>query len=104
MILNSFILNGNPKSDQSLKEVQALLLGEIEKMKKGEFSEDLMKSAIRNLKKDQLSQFEYNWLRGYIMADSYIMEDEWENYVNFFDQLENISKEEDLAPPTSHLL
>src|SRR5690606_40167269 len=40
------ILQGNPSQGQSLEDVQALLLAEIEKLRKGEFSDELITSII----------------------------------------------------------
>lgn len=94
---STFQMMGNPKGGQTLEDVQGLLLAEVEKIKKGEFSEDLMRAVIKNLKKDQLSQFEANWLRGYIMADAYIMEANWSDYVTYFDRMAKITKEELVA-------
>ena len=45
-----FILGGSPKEGQSLDEVRQLLLAEIDKLKQGEFSDDLLPSVKNNLK------------------------------------------------------
>ena len=45
-----FILTGNPREGQTLDDVRQLLLGEVEKLKKGDFSDDLLPSVINNLK------------------------------------------------------
>ena len=46
-----FIALGTPKKGQTLQEVRNLLLAEIEKLKKGEFSDDLLPSVINNYKR-----------------------------------------------------
>ena len=45
-----FYLYGLPKEGQDTKEVRRLMLGEIEKLKKGQFSDDLLPSAVNNMK------------------------------------------------------
>ena len=46
-----FYIYGQPKSGQTLQEARALALSEIEKLKKGEFSDDLLPSIINNYKR-----------------------------------------------------
>ncbi|MDX2361404.1 MAG: insulinase family protein [Crocinitomicaceae bacterium] len=94
---SSVELSGSPKQGQTLEEVKDLLLAEIEKLKRGEFSEDLMKAIIKNERKDQLSQLEENWLRAYEMSDAFIMGADWEDYVTFFDRMAEITKDEVIA-------
>lgn len=90
-------LSGNPKQGQSLEELQDLLLGEVEKLKKGEFDESLMAAIVKNEKKDELDQYQSNWLRAYQMADAFIMEADWEDYVTLYDRMAKITKEEIVA-------
>ena len=47
---SGFLLIGTPKQGQELKEVRELMRGEIEKLKRGEFSDDLLPSVINNKK------------------------------------------------------
>ena len=48
-----FFLMGTPKQGQSLEEVRSLMLAEIDKLKKGDFPDNLLPSIINN-KKTQL--------------------------------------------------
>lgn len=88
------MLSGNPKQGQTLEELKDLLLREVDKLKKGEFDEELMRAIIKNAKKDQLSQYEANWLRAYQMSDAFIMGAKWEDYVTYYDRMAQIPKEE----------
>src|SRR5699024_2936836 len=45
------LLGGNPTADQDLDEVKELLLSAINKLKEGDFSDDLITSIINNEKK-----------------------------------------------------
>ena len=43
---NAYVVMGYPKEGQTLDQVKDLMLGEIAKLKKGEFKEDLLKAAM----------------------------------------------------------
>ncbi|MFT5780273.1 MAG: zinc protease [Crocinitomicaceae bacterium] len=96
-------LNGNPKEGQTLEEVQGLLLAEVEKLKEGQFDDALMQAIIRNEKKNQLNQYEYNQSRAYTLSDAFIMEAEWSDYVNYYDNMAKITKEEVVAWVSEHM-
>lgn len=57
---STFYLFGSPKEKQKLEDVRAILLAEIEKLKRGDFSEELLKAIIRNEKRDELLAYQYN--------------------------------------------
>lgn len=87
-------ISGNPKSGQSLEEVRDLLLEQVERIKNGDFSEELLQAITRNNKVDQLQQFEYNWLRAYLLTDAFIMGTDWKDYISRSDTMAAISAEE----------
>lgn len=91
---STLTLGGNPKQDQPLEEVRDLLLAQIETLKKGEFSEELVASVVRNIKVEQLNQFENNWLRAYLMGDAFIMGTDWEEYISKTERLAQINKQQ----------
>ena len=67
-----FLLVGVPKEGQTLEEVKDLLLGEIDKLKKGDFSEDLLVSTINNHKLSELRALDSNRARVSRMLDAFI--------------------------------
>ena len=89
---SSLILQGNPRDGQSLEQVRDLMLAEVERIKRGDFSEELMTAIIKNLRKDELAEMEANWIRAYSMSDAFIMGAEWEDYVLYYERMEKISK------------
>lgn len=89
-----FMMYGQPKSGQTLEEVRDLLLAEVEKVKNGDFTEELLKAIIKNNKKDQLSQLESNWLRASNMSDAFIMDADWKDYVTYYDRMSKITKQQ----------
>ena len=93
----SFVIQATPKGGQSLDEAKELLLSQIELVKKGEFSDDLLPAVIKNIKVEELNQFEANWLRSYVMGDAFIMGANWEDYITQTDRMAKITKKELMA-------
>ena len=92
-----FLLVGVPKEGQTLEEVKDLLLGEIDKLKKGDFSEDLLVSTINNHKLSELRALDSNRARVSRMLDAFINGVEWEQSVKSLDRLSTITKDEVVA-------
>ena len=57
---SQFIMIGQPNEGQSLDEVKAIMLGEIEKLKRGEFSDKLLPSVKNNMKLEFLRSLDSN--------------------------------------------
>ena len=85
----TFIIQGTPKDNQSLEELRALILEEMEKLKRGEFADDLLESVINNKKLQFLNSLDNNSSRASIMVDAFITNQKWEDVVG---QLERQSK------------
>ena len=84
-----FMVMAEPKPGQSLEQVRDIALAEIEKIKKGEFDEDLLTATINNLKLEYMNTIENPRLMARIAVDSYVNDIPWEDVVN---QVENLSK------------
>lgn len=89
-----FIMAGTPNEGQKLTEVRDLLLGEVEKLKRGEFSEELLKAVINNMKLDFYTQIESNKNRAYMYVDAFIIGKPWEQVVGRMDRVSKITKQE----------
>ena len=74
---SSFVMMGMPKPNQSLEEVRALLLGEIENLKKGNFSDELLPAVINNMKLDYQRALENNRWRVSQHLDAFINGKSW---------------------------
>ena len=84
-----FCIYGQSKSGQTLKEVRKLALDEIEKLKKGKFSDDLLPSIINNYKRNYYTQLDNNQFRAKQYVDAFINHKDWKQEV---DKLHRISK------------
>ena len=89
-----FMLAGIPKEGQSLDEVKDLMLGEIEKLKRGEFEEDLLVAALNNKKLNELRSLDHNQTRVYKMMESFITGTDWQQQVGRMERLSKITKQE----------
>jgi len=91
------LFSGNPKEGQSLEEIQALLLGEIENIKKGAFDEELLQAVINDLKKGVMEQDDSdyaNYFRANNMVLAFTQDQDWIDQVTYFDKLSEISKQD----------
>lgn len=91
---SSFIMGGSPKEGQTLEEAKDLLLAEMDKLKKGDFSEDLLPSIINNYKLRYYTMLERNSARANQYVDAFITEKPWVQQVGFIDRISNITKEQ----------
>ena len=88
------IVSGNPREGQTLDEVRQLLLAEIEKLKKGEFSDDLLPSVINNMKLQYYNELESNEDRVYLYVDAFINGTPWEQVVKTQERIAGITKQQ----------
>lgn len=91
---STLLLQGNPIKGQSLDEVKNLMLSEIDKLKKGEFDNDLIVSIVNNLKKSTLEDNQnYNSRAGNLM-DAFTTGVDWSTKVATEDKLSKITKQQ----------
>lgn len=91
---SSFMLYGKPRQGQSLEEVKDLLLASIEKIKKGNFDESLMKAVVTDLKYRDLKRLESNSGRANVFVETFIYDRDYLSTINETDDLMKITKEE----------
>ncbi len=89
-----FIMAGTPTEGQSLEDVRTLLLGEIEKLKQGDFSDDLLPSVINNLKLQYYNALEDNRARAQMFVSAFINGTPWEQEVGALRRIEGITKQQ----------
>lgn len=88
------ILTGKPKEGQSLEEVRDLLLAQIEKIKKGDFDEALLKGIIANNMVDEIKNFSsYNGL-AYTLLDAFVTDRKWRDLLNINYEMSKITKQQ----------
>ncbi|MBI3502805.1 MAG: insulinase family protein [Bacteroidetes bacterium] len=88
------IFSAEPKAGQKLEDLTQLLLGEIEKLKRGDFPDWLLTSIISNMKLKETKTYENNFGRVGSYVSSFIDNQPWENSVKYIERLSKISKQE----------
>ena len=89
-----FILMGTPKEGQALEEVRSLMLAEIDKLKKGDFPDNLLTSIVNNMKRNHYELMERNDGRADMFVDAFINEVDWQQEVGRIDRISKITKQE----------
>ena len=91
------MLFGMPKQGQTLEQVEALLLEQVEALKRGEFDESILSAIIANYKRDLMVSYESNFNRCYAMALSFINGNKWADEVSKLDVVSKITKDDVVA-------
>ena len=86
------VLEAAPKEGQSLAQVQALLLAEIDKLGRGEFSEELVEAAKANWKLAQMKKLTSNFDRVSDCMFSFLSGASWANDVERADRIAALTK------------
>lgn len=85
-------LEGKAKEGQDLNEVKNLMLGEIEKLKRGNFDDKLLQAVINNYKKSNISSNESNSGRAYTLLDVFVSDMDWKKNVALLDKMSSFTK------------
>lgn len=96
-------LTGNPIKGQSLDDVRDLMLAEIEKLKKGEFADDLIQSIANNTKKNTIQQNEGYYARASNLMNDFTSGVDWRNDVASVSELNKITKAQMVAFANKYL-
>jgi predicted Zn-dependent peptidase len=91
---SAFLLIGQPKPDQSLEEVRTLMLGEIDNLKKGNFSDDLLPSIVNNMKLSYQRAVDNNQWRTRQHMNAFINGVSWEQQVGKMKRVAGMTKQQ----------
>lgn len=91
---STHVFFGNPKQGQRLEEVEKLILEQIEKVKKGEFSDWLLNAIITDYKLQKTKELENNMSRSFTMLNAFKNDLNWKEIVNTTDRLSKITKQD----------
>ena len=89
-----FLAGGTPKTGQSLEEVRDLLLGEVARLRAGDFDEKLIEASINNLKLALMQAYEDNDSRADMYVQSFIAGTDWADEVAMIDRMSKITKQD----------
>lgn len=97
------MLGGTPKQGQTLDEVKDLLLEQIEKIKKGDFDDNLIPAIITNMRVNQIKSLEDNSNRAMQFVEAFIYDIPWDQYIQKIDRISRFSKKDIMEFAQKHL-
>lgn len=88
------MIMGYPQTGQTLDEVRDIILEQIDLLKGGQFSEELLPAIVNNMKLREMKSLENNFSRADKFVTSFIYDVPWEDMVNELDEKSKITKED----------
>ena len=85
---------GIPKEGQSLREVEELLIEQIELIKEGRFDDWIISAIITDFKKIHKKKLEGNGFRVGLMRDAFLSYEEWKHAVRTLERMEKLQKKD----------
>lgn len=85
---------GIPKKDQTLQEVEQLLLSQIEHIKMGQFDDSILKAIVTDFKKNLKSGLESNRSRVGNLSNSFLAFSDWDHTVSEIARMEKVTKQD----------
>ena len=86
-------LRAYPMEGQSLDEVKNIVLDEMKKLRKGQFTKELLEAVVNNEKLEEQKALEKNSDRVYTILDAFINGSKWEDVVGKTDREAKIGKD-----------
>lgn len=99
----AYLIIGVPRAGQSLREAETLLLAEVDKLRRGEFSDELIKAIIANEELAQQKSFVDNNSRASILVDAFVNGQPWADAVADLDALKSVTKADVVAVANRYL-
>ena len=100
---SAFGLYGKAREGQSPEEVEQLLLGELDKVRRGQFGDWLLEEVVNDLKLVNLRTSESNRSRVGAMTNMFILGVDWARFVNRIDWMAAVTKADLAAWVTKRL-
>lgn len=88
----AFLLIGLPRAGQSLAEVETLMLGELVKLRNGDFSDKLLAAVKANYDLQMEKSFLSNNDRVSYFVDAFVNGQDWTDAVKDFSRVKNVTK------------
>lgn len=94
---------GYPKDGQTLEGLRGLIAGEIVKLKRGEFSDDLLPSVINNMKSEYYYALRDNGSRADMFVTAFVNGRKWADEVGRLDRISRMTKRQIVDFANRHL-
>ena len=100
---SALMMQGRPKQGQTLDEVKDLMLGELKKLRDGDFDEKMLEANINNFKLYQMQQLEKNDARADMFVESFVNGSDWADEVTALDRMSKLTKDDIVAFANKYL-
>lgn len=100
---SALVMQGRPKQGQTLDEVKDLMLGELKKLRDGDFDEKMLEANINNFKLYQMQQLENNDARADMFVESFVNGSNWADEVTALDRMSKLTKNDIVAFANKYL-
>lgn len=99
---STHVIYGTPRQGQSLEEVKGLLLGELAKVKAGNFPDWLIPAIVNNDKLERTKGYESNETRASALYEAFIARVDWKDYLKQHEDFGTITKAEIVQFANTH--
>lgn len=100
---SALLMQGCPKQGQTLDEVKDLMLGELKKLRDGDFDEKMLEANINNFKLYQMQQLENNDARADMFVQSFVNGSDWADEVTALNRMSKLTKNDIVAFANKYL-
>lgn len=100
---SALLMQGRPKQGQTLDEVKDLMLGELKKLRDGDFDEKMLEANINNFKLYQMQQLENNDARADMFVESFVNGSDWADEVTALNRMSKLTKNDIVAFANKYL-
>lgn len=100
---SALLMQGRPKQGQTLDEVKDLMLGELKKLRDGDFDEKMLEANINNFKLYQMQQLENNDARADMFVQSFVNGSDWADEVTALNRMSKLTKNDIVAFANKYL-
>lgn len=100
---STFIALAMPKEGQTLEEARQLLLGEVAKIRRGDFDESLLQAIVNNLKLNEMRSLEDNETRADQYVEAFSQDLDWKDEVESMERISRLTKQDIVNFAKRHL-
>ena len=98
-----FLALGMPKQGQTLDEIRDLALGEIAKLREGDFPESLIPATINNIRLNKMKELESNRARAHAFVNAFIAGVDWKDAALDIERYSKVTKDDIVAFANKYL-
>ncbi|WP_199350994.1 M16 family metallopeptidase [Haliangium ochraceum] len=99
----AWMMYGTAREGQSLAEVEGLLLGVVEKLKAGDFTQEQLDAVKLNATIREMRELESNWARVAKMTEAFVNHTPWSQAADRSERIKAVTREDVIAVANTYL-